>query len=113
LAGTVSVDFTKGISTSVFKVVSGTSPAHEDKKGARFTILSDDHAPTLTSHKYLFFGKIEVVMQAAPGAGIVSSIVLQSDDLDEIDWEWIGNDPDRVQSNYYSKGNTTTFDRGQ
>lgn len=26
-------------------------------------------------------------MKAAPGQGIVSSIVLESDDLDEIDWE--------------------------
>lgn len=25
-------------------------------------------------------------MKAAPGAGIVSSLVLQSEDLDEIDW---------------------------
>jgi hypothetical protein len=25
-------------------------------------------------------------MQAAPGAGIVSSFVMESDDLDEIDW---------------------------
>lgn len=25
-------------------------------------------------------------MQAAPGTGIVSSIVLESDDLDEVDW---------------------------
>lgn len=25
-------------------------------------------------------------MKAAPGTGIVSSIVLESDDLDEIDW---------------------------
>jgi beta-glucanase (GH16 family) len=43
------------------------------------------------------FGKVEVAMKAAPGAGIVSSVVLQSDTLDEIDWEWLGADPDEVQ----------------
>lgn len=30
----------------------------------------------------------------------------------QIDWEWIGSDNARVQSNYFSKGDTTTYDRG-
>lgn len=41
-------------------------------------------------------------------------MVLQSDDLDEIDWEWIGSDAQSnlVQTNYFSRGNTSTYDRG-
>lgn len=58
------------------------------------------------------FGHVEYVIQAAPGAGIVSSAVLQSDDLDEIDWEWLGADNGQVQSNYFGKGQTTTYNRG-
>lgn len=58
------------------------------------------------------FGHVEFVVKAAPGAGIVSSAVLQSDDLDEIDWEWLGADDQQVQSNFYGKGLTTTFNRG-
>ena len=50
-------------------------------------------------------------MKTAPGAGIVSSSVLQSNDLDEIDWEWLGAQNDQVQSNYFGKGQTTTYDR--
>lgn len=50
-------------------------------------------------------------MKAAPGAGIVSSVVLQSDTLDEIDWEWLGAASDEVQSNYFGKGQTTSYDR--
>jgi hypothetical protein len=42
-------------------------------------------------------------MKAAPGVGIVSSIVLQSDNLDEVDWEWIGGVDSRVQQNYFGK----------
>jgi hypothetical protein len=45
------------------------------------------------------FGKVEFTAKAAPGAGIVSSFVLQSDTLVEIDWEWLGADPNEVQSN--------------
>ena len=51
-------------------------------------------------------------MQAAPGAGIVSSFILESADLDEIDWEWIGAVDMDAQSNFFGKGNTTSYDRG-
>ena len=60
----------------------------------------------------MMFGKLEVSVKAASGAGIVSSVVLQSDDLDEIDWEWLGADAGSVQTNYFGKGQTTTYGRG-
>jgi len=59
------------------------------------------------------FGKVEFTMKSAPGAGIVSSLVLQSDDLDEIDMEWLGADDTEVQTNYFGKGNVTTYNRGE
>lgn len=58
------------------------------------------------------FGHVDFVLKAAPGLGIVSSAVLQSDDLDEIDWEWLGGDSSQVQSNYFSKGQITSYNRG-
>ena len=58
------------------------------------------------------FGHVEVVMKPAPGVGIVSSMVMQSDDLDEVDFEWLGGDGAQVQSNYFGKGQTTTYNRG-
>lgn len=57
------------------------------------------------------FGYYEITMKAATGTGIISSIVLQSEDLDEVDWEFIGGNNAQVQTNYFGKGNTTTFDR--
>lgn len=59
------------------------------------------------------FGKVEITMKAAPGAGIVSTLVLLSDDLDEIDMEWLGADSTEVQTNYFGKGQVTTYNRGQ
>ena len=50
-------------------------------------------------------------MKAAKGQGIVSSIVFESDDLDEIDWEFVGTDTTHVQSNFFGKGNTTSYNR--
>lgn len=66
----------------------------------------------IQSNWYIMFGKVEYVIQAAPGKGIVSSAVMQSDDLDEIDWEWLGVDDTQVQTNYFGKGDTSTYNRG-
>jgi hypothetical protein len=68
-------------------------------------------SPTLESNFYIFFGQVSVIMKAAPGVGIVSSVVLESDDLDEIDWEWLGGNNTSVETNYFGKGNTSTYDR--
>jgi hypothetical protein len=62
------------------------SPLSIDDHGAVFTITKDDQAPLIKSKKYIFFGKVDVTVKAAPGVGIVTSIVLESDDRDEIDW---------------------------
>jgi len=79
--------------------------------GAQFTVAKKGDAPTIQSEGFLHFGYVEVKMRAAPGQGIISSIVLQSQDLDEIDWEWIGGQEGKVQMNFFGKGNTTTYDR--
>lgn len=79
--------------------------------GIEFTIASKDDSPTIGSLGYLHYGYVEVVMKAAPGVGVVSAVVLMSDDKDEVDWEWLGGVDSRVQQNYYGKGNTTTYDR--
>ena len=56
------------------------------KDGAVFRIAKPKDAPTIVSSFYIMWGRYEVVLKPAPGAGIISSIVLQSDNLDEIDW---------------------------
>ncbi|KAF9876062.1 cell wall glucanosyltransferase mwg1 [Colletotrichum karsti] len=111
LGKSVSIDFTKGNDDSVLRKLDGTSVKFEDG-GALFAINKETDAPTMASKKYIFFGKLDVVLKAAPGKGVVTSVVLQSDDLDEIDWEWIGSDTAQVQTNYFGKGDTTTYDRG-
>ncbi|KAF2464280.1 rasp f 9, partial [Lindgomyces ingoldianus] len=82
-----------------------------NNEGAQFTINKKGDAPTIQSETYLFFGYVEVKCKASAGQGIISSIVLQSEDLDEVDWEFIGTTKTNVQMNYFGKGNTTTYDR--
>ncbi|KAM0262446.1 hypothetical protein ACHAQJ_001699 [Trichoderma viride] len=73
-------------------------------KGAAFTIWQDGQAPTLTSNKYLLFGKVNVEVQAAKGPGLITAIVLKSDSGDEIDWELLGAFENQAQTNYFYDG---------
>jgi beta-glucanase (GH16 family) len=81
--------------------------------GAEFIIQNANEAPTISSTKYIFFGKVTATIKACTGYGLVSSFILESDDLDEIDWEWLGASNTNVESNFFGKGDTTTYDRAQ
>ncbi|KAI9873134.1 MAG: hypothetical protein M1830_000792 [Pleopsidium flavum] len=108
LGKSVNIDFTRGASDSF---TAQGNPTY-DSNGVSFTVAKSGDSPQLTSKWYIMFGHVEFVVKAAPGVGIVSSVVLESDDLDEIDWEWLGADGSQVQTNYFGKGQTTTYNRG-
>jgi hypothetical protein len=94
LGRTVNIDLSSGSDSFTAQ----GNPTYS-KDGVSFTVSKSGDSPQLTSKWYIMFGKVEFTAKAAPGAGIVSSFVLQSDTLDEIDWEWLGADPNEVQSN--------------
>lgn len=91
---------------NIWKKENAGSVDYSDK-GTTFTVDRRGDAPYIQSTFYLFFGRSEVIMKAAPGQGIVSSAILQSEDLDEIDWEFLGGNKTTVLTNYYGKGNNT------
>lgn len=106
-----SIDFQSQVmDPKVWNTTMGEIDYREDL-GARFIIQGKRESPTIQSNFHIFFGQVEVIMLAAAGQGIVSSVVLQSADLDEIDWEWIGGNHTHVQTNYFGKGDTSTYDR--
>ncbi|KAL9085494.1 MAG: hypothetical protein Q9159_004689 [Coniocarpon cinnabarinum] len=110
LGSTKNVDFTQGAASSDF---SSTGPvSYDGSNGACFTIAKSGDNPTIMSNWYIMFGKVDITMQAATGTGIVSSLVMESDDLDEIDWEILGSQGTKVQTNYFGKGQTGSYDRG-
>ena len=105
-----SIDFTAStMSATVWNTTAGT--INYGDNGAEFTVAQRGDAPTVQTNFYLFFGQVEVIMKAASGQGIISSIVLESDDLDEVDWELMGGNNTHVETNYFGKGNTTSYDR--
>lgn len=58
----------------------------------------------LSSAKSFLYGKAEVTMKSARGAGVVSAMVLMSAVKDEVDFELLGGSLDSAQANYYYQG---------
>lgn len=108
-------DFTKQSDSKWFSRVSSSQGkvTFDSTNGLGLILAKRGDNPSYDSNFYIMYGKVQVLMQAAPGVGIVSSFFLQSDDGDEIDLEWLGGDNTQFQSNYFSKGNVTTYDRGE
>ena len=105
-----SVNFaSEGMDSKIWKTTAGT--IGQDDSGSQFVINKQGDSPTVQTNFYLFFGQVEVIMRAASGQGIISSIVLESDDLDEVDWEFMGGNNTHVETNYFGKGNTTLYNR--
>lgn len=105
-------DFSSQGASSDFHVISAAGAVNYDDNGVSFVIEKSGDAPTIASNFYIMFGHVEIVAKSAPGVGIVSAAVLISNDLDEIDWEWLGKDINEVQTNYFSKGDDAVFNRG-
>ncbi|EXJ70614.1 murein transglycosylase [Cladophialophora psammophila CBS 110553] len=110
------MDFTQQTTTPSDWILADYANVGYGPNGANFTFAKRYDAPYIWTRFYVLFGRIEVVVQAAPGAGIITSSVMMSDDLDEIDWEWSGNNfagsSGAVQTNYFGKGQVGNSDRG-
>ncbi|KAI1071389.1 hypothetical protein LB507_004972 [Fusarium sp. FIESC RH6] len=104
-ASLYSFDFTKGADDDNWEGT-GHGEVKYTSEGAEFSVNKQGDSPTLQSKWYMFFGRYEVHMKAAPGVGIVSSIVMLSDVLDEVDWEFLGGAGGEVQTNWYAKGSS-------
>ncbi|TKA70024.1 hypothetical protein B0A55_09084 [Friedmanniomyces simplex] len=110
-AASFSADFTQGSSANASFSAAAYAFIDYNSQGAEFTISKAGQAPTIQTDFYIFFGRVDVKMRAAPGTGIVSPIVFLSDDLDEIDWEFLGGNTAEVETNFFGKDNTTAYDR--
>lgn len=86
LGTTYNHDFTQGPSDKFNDIDPwGGKNIKYDGDGMHLPCTKTGDYPTKLSSFYIFYGKVEVVMKAAPGAGIISTLVFQSDVRDEID----------------------------
>ncbi|KAJ9063362.1 putative glycosidase CRH2 [Entomophthora muscae] len=59
---------------------------------------------SLHSTRYLTYGRISADIKTSRTGGVVSSFILQSEDKDEIDVEWVGYSLNEVQTNWFKRG---------
>lgn len=90
-------------SADLWETTAGTVD-YSAENGAAFTIKEQGDSPTIRSKFYFFFGRTEIHLKAAPGQGIISSVMWLSDDLDEVDWEFLGTNNTHGETNYFGKG---------
>lgn len=84
-----------------------------NNNGLQLTMTKRHDNPFMGSDFPIKYGKIEAEFKSAPGKGIISSIYLQGEDLDEIDIiETFGSFPQTYQTNYFVKGDVTQYHRG-
>ncbi|KAK8139266.1 copper resistance protein [Apiospora sp. TS-2023a] len=85
------IDFTKATSLPPHWIIADYEVVNFNSKGAEFSFVHKGDAPNLWTDFYMLGGRYDVVMKIAPGVGVISSAVLWGDTLDEIDWEFSGN----------------------
>ncbi|KAF2723506.1 glycoside hydrolase family 16 protein [Polychaeton citri CBS 116435] len=92
-----------GDSSTANWVSSGTPVVYNDES-ILLTMAPSTVGTLLMGTHYVWYGKICATMQSSQGTGVVTAFIMMSDVQDEIDYEWVGTDVDKVQSNYYWQG---------
>ncbi|KAF1739464.1 putative extracellular glycosidase [Beauveria bassiana] len=99
-------------SYDLWETTVGSVDYHADT-GAGFSVKKQGDSPTIRSKFYIFWGRYEISLKVAPGTGIVSSLMLLSDDLDEIDIEFLGANATQVTTNIFAKGDEKDHSYGK
>ncbi|EME78213.1 glycoside hydrolase family 16 protein, partial [Pseudocercospora fijiensis CIRAD86] len=92
-----------------WNVTAGTSLISFGDDGVEMALQKDTDSVTVKSNFYIFWGQAEILFKAAKGTGIISTMILLSDDLDEVDWEIKGGNTTTVSNNYYGWGNVSQY----
>lgn len=66
--------------------------------------MPEGSSTLVANNHYIWYGKVKGKMKSSRGQGVVTSFILMSDVLDEIDFEFVGDDLHQVESNYYFQG---------
>lgn len=59
---------------------------------------------SMYSTKYVTYGRVSADVKTSRTGGVVTSFILQAQDLDEIDFEWVGYNLSSTQTNWFKYG---------
>ncbi|OLL25654.1 putative glycosidase [Neolecta irregularis DAH-3] len=91
-------------------VAQGTPLSYQN--GTLLTMPKNSVGTVLSWTRYMWYGKVSAAMRSSRGQGVVTSFMYRlslslltsstmSDVHDEVDWEFVGNDLQQAQSNFY------------
>ncbi|OMJ15566.1 Extracellular glycosidase CRH11 [Smittium culicis] len=74
------------------------------KDGSLQMTLDSVCGPIFSYRKKVVTGRVDIVIKMAPESGVVTAMNFLGNNLDEIDVEYVGVDPNRWQSMYFVRG---------
>ncbi|OMJ17062.1 Extracellular glycosidase CRH11 [Smittium culicis] len=74
------------------------------KDGSLQMTLDSVCGPIFSYRKKIVTGRVDIVIKMAPESGVVTAMNFLGNNLDEIDVEYVGVDPNRWQSMYFVRG---------
>ncbi|KAL8343438.1 hypothetical protein RB598_004671 [Gaeumannomyces tritici] len=77
--------------TDYWRTSSSSNITHDDR-GAGLQYVNRHDAPQLETGFYIWYGRVDFDLQAAPGRGVITSAALKPDRGEGVHWGWSGND---------------------
>lgn len=98
----------------LFYTSAGSPQVEYGRNGLQLSLCKRFDNPLLVSVGYIMYGKVEADLRGLDARGVISSLYLQSDDLDEIDIvELAGSSHNTFQTNFFVKGSVGNYERGE
>lgn len=85
-------------------VYTGKILEYDSDDSVLITMPKDSVGTVLSSTNYIWYGNIKATMKTSRGDGVVTDFILMSNVKDEVDYEFVGNDLQHAQTNYYFQG---------
>lgn len=77
---------------------------YDDENALILAMPKNSGGTVLSSTRYVWYGNVKARFKASHGGGVVSAFIMFSSVQDEIDYEWVGVDTQKVQTNWYWQG---------
>ncbi|ODQ79978.1 glycoside hydrolase family 16 protein [Babjeviella inositovora NRRL Y-12698] len=77
---------------------------YEDEDALIMAMPANTAGTVISSTHYMWYGKVSATVKSSHLQGVVTAFILFSNAKDEFDYEFVGADLEKVQTNYYYQG---------
>ncbi|KAG0744437.1 hypothetical protein G6F16_004368 [Rhizopus arrhizus] len=96
------VDFTaEGLKLTLYPPEKYVPAKNASQDGLPYNKYTSPYAPNFQFENLIQYGRVSFELKTAGAPGVVTAAILMSPGGDEIDFEMLGGDPKKVQTNYF------------